>query len=479
MSRQWSAQQSAIFNWFECGAGHLVVKARAGTGKTTTIVEAVTRAPESSIIVCAFNKLIATELTERVSAFAPRIQAKTLHSLGYDCVRRSLGRMQIDADRGMRLAKLVCDGERKSAMVVQRIASLAKGAYPFPASLEGMTDFVLDSDIDLGDFEPEWIADRAYAAMQEAAQYDGTCDFDDMVWLPAALGLARPRFKLSVVDEAQDMNASQILLAQALTDGRICVVGDDRQAIYGFRGADSGSIDRLKRELNATELSLTVTYRCPKTVVELAREIVPDYQAADSAPDGSVSTVSELDLLSKVRPNDFVLSRTNAPLVRVCLLLIRRGMRARIQGRDVAAQIKTLTLKVSGGENMTIPGFAKALEQWREREMNWAAKLEGDRGERKRQLIEDQCDTLLALCEGADTLFDIHSRLETLFSSEADADRDYVVLSSVHKSKGLERERVWLLEESFKHGAIGEEANIRYVAITRSKSVLQLVQPAA
>jgi superfamily I DNA/RNA helicase len=70
------------------------------------------------------------------------------------------------------------------------------------------------------------------------------------------------------------------------------------------------------------------------------------------------------------------------------------------------------------------------------------------------------------------------ARLDNIFAPEAHADRDFVVLSSVHKAKGLERDRVWLLEESFRRSG-GEEDNIRYVAITRAKRDLRLVDRAA
>lgn len=97
-ARPWSAQQEAIFDWFHDGDnGHLVVVARAGTGKTTTIIEAISRAPEASILLAAFNKRIAVELQERLAN--PNAEAMTLHSLGYSCVRRFWDRVRVGDDR--------------------------------------------------------------------------------------------------------------------------------------------------------------------------------------------------------------------------------------------------------------------------------------------------------------------------------------------------------------------------------------------
>ena len=62
MTHKWSEQQESIFGWFREGEGNLVVRARAGTGKTTTIIEAITYAPEEKILLAAFNRKIADEL---------------------------------------------------------------------------------------------------------------------------------------------------------------------------------------------------------------------------------------------------------------------------------------------------------------------------------------------------------------------------------------------------------------------------------
>src|SRR4029077_979927 len=121
MERNWSTQQVDIFNWFANSsvrvnspnvlsmatsqAKNLVVRARAGTGKTTTIIEGVNRAPEKSILLAAFNKSIATELQNRVKN--TRVEAKTLHGLGYKFIARyaGWGRVEVDDNRSRDLTK--------------------------------------------------------------------------------------------------------------------------------------------------------------------------------------------------------------------------------------------------------------------------------------------------------------------------------------------------------------------------------------
>jgi superfamily I DNA/RNA helicase len=118
-NRDWSAQQGQIFAWtkgdfaaIEASLArkltaderrNLVVRARAGTGKTTTIVEAIRYAREGRILLAAFNKKIATELTERLSN--PAAEAKTLHSVGYSAIRRYCD-VRIDNVKGRREEEL-------------------------------------------------------------------------------------------------------------------------------------------------------------------------------------------------------------------------------------------------------------------------------------------------------------------------------------------------------------------------------------
>ncbi len=476
MSIEWSPQQNAIFSWFETCTGNLVVIARAGTGKTTTILEAVKRAPESRILVAAFNKNIATELTARLDG-TPGIEAQTLHSLGFACVRRHWRNVKVDSNRGRTLARYVVDTHHSDAVAdsVAKLASRCKGQCPFPTGVADFVSIAQDMQIDDHGVGLDYIADRAYAAMQAACENDGTVDFDDMVYVPVANGWARPMFDLVVVDEAQDMNFSQLALARGVceADGRLAFVGDDRQAIYGFRGADSGVLARMTAELNAATLTLTITRRCPRAVVDLAALTVPDFQAAPDAPAGEIVAESEAVLLAQAREGDFVLSRKNAPLARLCLALLRDGKRAKVEGRDIGAMLASTARRIAGKTRTEIGAFVGALEAWHKRELAAAAELPADKAERRASAADDVRETLLALTEGVDSVSGVLARIEALFADVANA-TNTIVLSSVHKAKGLERERVWVLESTFRHTS-EEEKNLWYVAVTRSKRWLARV----
>lgn len=484
-TRIWSDQQVLIFNWFKDGEGHLVVRARAGTGKTTTIIEAIGLAPEEKILVCAFSKDIARELVERIKAFNRYgIQALTLHGVGYKFCARNWQGIEVDDHRGERLARQVLGDEAPDEIVklVTNLASVAKGACPFP-TLETLQDLAVEHDLlPSEEWEEEgWTFSRVGTAVMNAmtlaCKRDGFVDFDDMVFVPIRNKWARGWWDLVVVDEAQDMNASQLLLARAVCSrgGRIAVVGDDRQAIYGFRGADSGSIDRLKRELNATELGLTVTYRCPKSVVALAAKIVPDYVAAPTAPEGQVTTIGYEKLVEAASEGDFVLSRKNAPLAKTCLKLLKAGKRAKIAGRDTVG--KGLIALVKKMKGKSIPHFLERLNTWEKKETERALKNTNEKLAQSRvDFVKDQKATLESLCEGMAGVKELEARISALFTEvkRDDGKASYILCSSVHRSKGLEAERVFVFGETLRNDDI-EEKNIHYVAITRAKAHLTWV----
>jgi superfamily I DNA/RNA helicase len=482
-TRTWSQQQTAIFDFFATGRGNLVVRARAGTGKTTTIIEAVKHAPQDKILLAAFNKRIATELTNRIGS-TPNVEAKTLHSLGFAFIRRQWKDVKVDATVDADRARVACGGKNapdEMVVMVKKLAGLLKSVLPFGADIDAvipiaeMFDCVPDTEWEQEGWDIERICSLAIKARDAAKERDehGRISFDDMVYIPLANGFARPWFTMVVVDEAQDMNYAQLLLAQSACKriGRIVVVGDDAQAIYGFRGADADSLDRLKTELNARELGLTVTYRCGKKIVDLAAKMVPDFRAHDDNADGTIDGTDPEALLLAAKPGDFVLSRKNAPLMPLCLSFLKRGVRARIEGRDVGAGLRAIVIKFKA---RSVPQFIERVQGWAAKQTVRAEKLTNeDAREAKLGQIADQAEMLTALAEGCVSVEEILQRTETLFGDSEGAP-PAVVLSSVHKAKGLEADRVFILANTFRASS-REEKNICYVAYTRAKTQLTWV----
>ncbi len=481
---RWSPEQEAIFDWFEDHTERtvqqkdfLIVRARAGTGKTTTIIEGVNRAPETSILLCAFNKQIADELNIRISN--PNAQAKTLHAVGMQAIQRMWPRMPVDAKkRGNQLVDAVCPYDTPSPIrrLVNELMTKGREICPLGPTEDHLRVLALRFDLvpDEGwtKFPLQFVVSRALAAMHHAAKvapsYDTGIDFADMIYLPLAWDLLSKDYQLVVGDEVQDLTLAQLEVLSRVCCGRMCLVGDDKQAIYGFRGADSGSLDRLKKQLNADELGLKTTYRCGQSIVREAQLLVSDIVAAPGNPEGAVLDSNYANMLTTVAPGDFILSRLNAPLVSCTLQLLQRGIRAQMKGRDIGRGIVAIVRRLKVVDSTPMDELLQKLAAWESKmTTRYASYGQPELVERTR----DQAAMIFAFAEESETCGQLMRQVEALFSDGQEG--SYVWCSSVHKAKGLEADRVFVMRESFyRYGESPEEMNIDYVATTRAKSTL-------
>ena len=471
--RSWSTYQEAIFREVSSGHGHLAVRARAGTGKTTTIVEALSHIPTGkSALLVAFNKSIATELGAR----APKgVEVSTLHALGFRAVRQAYGsKVKVDnfKMRGI-FEKIARSADREDLASLCKIASLAKASLAASADeIEGVIDAFQIVPPD-GESEVKKFVKCVQKGLLASKDDTKTVDFDDMIWLPVINDLATPKFDLVFVDETQDLNAAQVELAlRACTaKGRIVAVGDDRQAIYGFRGVSSDAFGSLVERLSAKVLPLSVTYRCARVIVREAQEMVPDLEAAPHAGEGIVREIGISLLEEQVAPGDFILSRANAPLVPLCLSLLRKGVRANIQGRDIGTKLAATIRRQKADDIATM---LDRLDAFTQREVERLDKKGCDV-----QGVIDTYETIESLSEDIGSVAELLARIERLFAD--DGHGNVVMLSSTHKAKGLERDRAFILRDTYcktRRGQLPgeEEFNLLYVAVTRAKNELVYVR---
>jgi superfamily I DNA/RNA helicase len=283
------------------------------------------------------------------------------------------------------------------------------------------------------------------------------------------------------------------------------IVGDDRQAIYGFSGADAAAIDNQVAQFGATILPLSVTWRCPKAVVALARTLVPDIEAAPSALEGEVVHVplvrqpspadgptgaqggapvpipwfADPEAATQLDATSAVLCRNTAPLVSLAYQLIRSGRPCKVEGRAIGDGLKALAQrwKVS-----TVDALLRRLDDYAERERQ-KALAKGN--EAKAAEVEDRTATLREICaaviaKGQHSVADVVKFIDDLF---ADGATNVTVLATYHRSKGREWPRVFLLEHAQRCPSKAarqpwqrqQEANLAYVALTRAQQSLVFV----
>lgn len=493
---KWSLQQADFLEWCKTGVGSCILVAVAGAGKTTVLLEG-SRHLVGKTAIMAFNKRVAEEIKEKLIKLGidPRkVEAGTVHSFGFRALRKTFPKIKVVGGKLSILFRDMFEDESTEAKfkdLIVSLVSLAKqravGALLDADDTQVWEDIINHFDlIDERNPAPKSLAIQA--ARKLLAKSNATADmvdFDDMVYLPLLtdIGFGSIIFDNIIVDEAQDTNSARRALVHGLLrqGGRGIFVGDPKQAIYGFTGADNDSLDILKREFNAIELPLTVTYRCPKQVVTFANQWVDHIIAADSAPEGEVREIEVAELTTTYREqldkHAAVLCRNTKPLVELFYTLLRARIPARVEGRDIAAGLKKLATNWLSIK--TIRALEDKLGEYLEKE---TAKLKEKKQEYKIEALTDRVGALLTICDqvrrdGGTHIDQVVKALDEMFGDDV---QGLVVLSTIHKSKGREWERVFWLNRAglcpSKHATqaweMDQEENLQYVAATRAKKTL-------
>ena len=475
-----SPYQQAIFDDIKKGilleAYSLVIEAVAGSGKTTTIVKSLEQIPGSArVLFGAFNKHIATELQSRVPT---NVTASTLNSIGWAMCKRMNPKVRLDANKTDGILKNVVNKPTymKMRATVPRIVSLLKANCNREARPGDIRLIVDEHDMNVDNLDDTIsVVGQVY---ELAIENTDVMDFDDQIFMPWYWNVTPVKVDWFFGDEAQDFSPVQIELVRKLSDRIVCV-GDSRQAIYGFRGASVDAMAILKEKIVAHELPLSISYRCAKEVVRAAQQIVPHIEFADSAIEGKVDRIKALKL--NLVSNDYVLCRTTAPLVSYALREIRNGKKATVLGRDIGKQLISMVNAI-GNDRLTIEEYYKHLQAYHEEQTR---KLTAQEASESRLLaLNDRVETIKALM-GACALTDkaqlvIAYKINLIFGD--DPEKDSIIFSTVHKSKGLEADNVFIIAPHLlphpsakKEWQRHQEANLHYVAITRAKKQLTYV----
>lgn len=487
-----SPQQASFFSWVAAGTGSCVLEAVAGAGKTSTLVHGLTLMA-GDVFFVAYNKAIAEEIKARVQVNPnAKIDVSTFHAAGYRFWRRVAKDVKIDGHKVRNIFRAAVERNPAYAAYessVLALVSLGKqaglGALT-PANEESWMALVDHHDIEAPESEGrpgvEMLIRLAHKTLQASVELDHTViDFDDMIYAPLLHNARVWQHDWVLVDEAQDTNATRRALALRMLKrgGRLVAVGDPRQAIYGFTGADSDALDLIAAATDAVRLPLTVTYRCPKAVVAHAQQWVSHITAHETAPEGSVKTGALKDLAKLATPGDAVLCRLTAPLITNVYTFIAAGIPARVEGREIGEGLKALATR---WKVKSLTQLSTYLDAYVESE---AAKLRAKDRESKAVALEDKVACLNVIIGRVRTrapnatVDELRAEIDNLFGP-ADAAKPAVTFSTIHKAKGREWNRVvWLVTGpspwARKQWQQVQEANLCYVATTRAKSELVLV----
>lgn len=500
-----TSEQLSIISTTSSSPASIMIRAYAGTAKTTTLQLAAPNVKVPSLAL-AFNRKIAQELTPRLPS---NFTVKTLNGLGHmawarqidvPSIRlqdRKLGKLvtAVAKDQRVNLPSWQWDAVRQlvSKAMLAGIVPNNAGDFLTPDTPEAWSDLD-DSGESPQDFSLTLDLARQVLTTSNHLAHQGDISFDDQIYCPVVFGGKWPLYPFVMVDEAQDLSTlNHTMLSRVLRPGgRLVAVGDPKQAIYAFRGADSTSMDSIRGlQPSWVDHSLTITFRCPKSIVARQQSHAPGYTAFQDNPEGSFLSTPEISGEGETPYWDFstvrrnfapntssvaVLCRNNAPLLKLAFKLLKSGTGCQMLGRDIGKGLQQLLKKLCPDDSLPISRVLSIVEDWRETQVSQARANEKPS---KEEQANDRADCLVAVAEGAScrTASDLSVALEKLFARDVDP----IILSTIHRAKGLEFPTVihldpWRVPSRravLKGGSeLEQELNLLYVCETRTKHTL-------
>ena len=281
-----------------------------------------------------------------------------------------------------------------------------------------------------------------------------------------------------LVHNCQDATRLTLEFMKRSSTGRVVAVGDDKQNIFGFAGVSENAFYDVMDTFNCVQLPLNYCYRCGKEIIKLAQTIVPEIQSPEWMHEGMITGLKAHKLVYTAKSGDVILCRTNAPLIRTCMELIGEGIKAHVLGRDIGKTISAHIKKI-----MKLGKWSEFVDL-----TMLYAQRETDKIVRKPDYSQAQVDYINDIVSCILTVYQpsmlneniLIATIEALFSDDLEG----VVLSTVHKFKGKEAERVFIINPDKlpliwtdqKPHEYQQERNIQYVAYTRAKLELCFVE---
>lgn len=493
-----SKYQLAIYDFVEHGLGNAVISASAGSGKTYTIIKLLDYIPkDKKVLIVAFNRDIRQEIKAKVTnAGHKNVQVDTFHSLGYKILNANFNRRFVNTDPNeYKYSNYISNNISQLSTI--NTFRLGKQFSQYLSNIQNLVNFgrcylsetVEDLDKVCERYGIICIADEKEVAVK-VLEWGEKCldeiDYTDMVWLPNTLHLDSKFYKYDwiIVDECQDLNMVEkdMLFTCRRMGTRMLFFGDKAQAIYSFSGADSEAFDKL-RELEGTiQLPLSISYRCPKNIVEYVHYLVPtiEYDKKNKIKGEIIRNAN----LSDVKDGDMILCRNNAPLAKIYIELLRNGVKTKILGKDYSANLSK-TIKNTKEEllnvDLSMQGvFSKLYDIFYDLVETTMHKQNITKEEAltSSSIIAklDEIKVLEILSEGLTTSKELQERIKDIFTDNKESG---IILSTIHKSKGLESPNVYIACKSLMPSKtakqpweIEQENNLIYVAYTRTKNKL-------
>lgn len=450
------------------------------SGKTHTLKELCNRTKEgTSCLFMAFNKSIAEELKTKLPT---TVECNTFHSMGLRTLMKNFRfRMQLEENKCFSLCMELFDFRKKEHKEKMRYYFALQELWEkIRLSLceineRNVSALCIEYDLDyensmindLNKINERWRKDCA--KIQDNKSFK--MDFPDMLWIPYNFvdEMNFPKYQVVMADEGQDLFTLQkeILQRYIKPRGRFVAVGDSKQLIYNFMGSDLDVFNSIKEMPNTICLPLSVTYRCVKKIVERANEVFPGTECTATAKEGVVRSGD----IFEAESGDFILCRNNFPLVAAFIMLLEKGKKASIMGRDFGENLCRLMDNQSCLDDLYLLLEDKA-SKLKKRGLSEIAIINNASYVALKEKVSI-IETLYKRFPGS--FLALKQKIKNIFSD----DKTGIILSTIHKSKGLEAKRVFFLNPELIPSkfaktpkALYAEDCLKFVAITRAKEEL-------
>jgi superfamily I DNA/RNA helicase len=363
-------------------------------------------------------------------------------------------------------------------------------------------------------------------------EYKGSRDHDDTLWYAATMdGVAWPKYDVVLADEVQDFNKCQSIMLQKLSDqgARIVAVGDPNQAIYMFRGGDSDAFknvqDIVTKDDRGVSHALPQNFRNGKKIIQFVRDntSVKDIESGCDF-DGEVTEDREYDEVmgsisqewtkngGKLKDQTAFIARTNRPLVDAALELLKGNIDFQIIGRDFSTELTDVIDRITGKgkdeKRFNITNFPSEIDSYiADLQSKWVGKISKAAELSELQDISESLKSVVNFLSTTD-FYDKKLRFkvkdtrdfkeyitkkfdgvntdtpEGSSKYERKDPKSFVTLTTAHRAKGLEFNRVFIMgTEMFPHPKaktpeeMVQEDNAWYVALTRAIYELHVLAP--
>jgi len=478
-----SVPQKKIINAWENQSEDILIDAIAGSGKTTLLMYLISIC-KYRVLYLAFNKSIQIETTVKLKENGLKQGlAKTIHSLGLLALKKSGNKIVTKNSVKWDLIKIL---KTKNKKFLKKYTWKEQQAISYTLiDLHDVSRLYLTEDfkelkkilLDMDKFcnkskDMELIWKKFIEVRDEHySKKILVIDFTDMIYLPVRLNLRIPISPYYLfVDECQDLSKVQHKIVEMLISQgevqRTVFCGDKRQTIYGFSGAYSKSISDIEERVNTKSFPLNICYRCPKAVIGAANEVY-DVMLGNKEEVGLVDVVNDI---RDIKENSLVICRNTDPLIDLYLELISLDVPCVLKGEDI----------LNGITNFLKP-YSNSTVYMASKEIGYQIEdLEDDTSEeggKKLHILKNNLKIFNKIIKiFSDEVGEISHlivRLKSLFVVKENA----VTLCTIHKSKGLEADIVYILNESKtipskfakSKQQLEQEQNLKYVARTRAK----------